>query len=300
MHLAILCLSLALTGSCLANGAPAAPSGGGPAPGSDVPTFVGIHVGGSHDGRRACPVCVHGNKPSVAVWARTAALEQGLATVAALDEVLRGWPAWQATGYLVLLPESGEDEATLRRDVAEARDRLGLERAFAVLVDSRTDGAEVARYAIPPADEAATTAIVYVNRRVERVFRDLGADEPARARLRDALAPLFAREAPYREGAVPLCGDDEPGQRLGFWGRVLDHRGQPLEDAAVIAWQTDVTGLYVPRGQAGRNPRLRAAAVTDAGGWFRFSSVVPGPYPGSDEPGECTSACWRRSTACAG
>lgn len=251
--------------------------------GDDVPTFAGTHVGGSHDGRRACPVCVHGQKPSVAVWARPEALEDALATAAALERVLREGPAWQAAGYVVLLPGPGADDGQQLRRLSEARGRLGLERVFLVLVDALAEADVIARYRLPAADAARTTTIVYVNRRVAAVLPDVGAGAAAESRLREALAPLLAEEEPYAESAQALCGADEPGRRLEFWGRVLDQDGQPLARAAVTAYQTDAAGLYAPRG-AGRNPRLRAVAVTDEGGWFRFTSIVPGPYPDTDDP----------------
>lgn len=96
--------------------------------------------------------------------------------------------------------------------------------------------------------------------------------------------PPNAEEAP-REIAVWLCPVDEPGEALEFYGRVLDEGGRPLAKASVIAYGTDETGRYVRGGaDAGRNPRLRGVAVTDAGGWYRFRTIKPGAYPESDDP----------------
>lgn len=83
---------------------------------------------------------------------------------------------------------------------------------------------------------------------------------------------------------VPLCEPDEPGERLRFEGRVLDARGRPYAKAAVVAYNTDRDGLYVPRGSATRAPRIRGVAVTDDDGWFRFSTIKPGSYPSEREP----------------
>jgi protocatechuate 3,4-dioxygenase beta subunit len=81
-----------------------------------------------------------------------------------------------------------------------------------------------------------------------------------------------------------LSDASEPGDRLVFFGRVLDYRGQPLSKAAVVAYHADHRGLYNPPNAASRTPRLRAVAVTDDNGEFRFSTVRPGPYPDGSEP----------------
>jgi protocatechuate 3,4-dioxygenase beta subunit len=92
---------------------------------------------------------------------------------------------------------------------------------------------------------------------------------------------------PASVAAVAMCTADEPGERLEFYGRVLDENGRPLRAASVIAYGTDATGLYVPRDAErtmGRNPRLRGVAVTDAEGWYRFTTIKPAPYPDISEP----------------
>jgi len=89
---------------------------------------------------------------------------------------------------------------------------------------------------------------------------------------------------PTAVAPVPLCGPDEPGEKLAFGGRVLDYQGRPLPKAAVVAYNADRAGLYVPPDSGTRVPRLRGAAVTDDLGQFRFATVRPGPYPGGDEP----------------
>ena len=83
---------------------------------------------------------------------------------------------------------------------------------------------------------------------------------------------------------VALCEANEPGDRLVFGGRVLDYRGQPLSKAAVVAYNTDVGGLYNPPDSATRVPRIRGVAITDDAGRFRFKTIRPGAYPGQDIP----------------
>lgn len=83
---------------------------------------------------------------------------------------------------------------------------------------------------------------------------------------------------------VPMCAATEPGQPMHLIGRVFDENNKPLPKASVIAYSTDNTGLYVPRGSSTRTPRINAVAVTDADGWFHFTTIKPGPYPDTDDP----------------
>ncbi len=79
--------------------------------------------------------------------------------------------------------------------------------------------------------------------------------------------------------ATVLADEDEPGTRMEFWGRVLDYQGQPLSEAAIVAYQTDSSGLYNPPDANTRVPRIRAVAITNANGEFRFATIRPGHYP---------------------
>lgn len=83
---------------------------------------------------------------------------------------------------------------------------------------------------------------------------------------------------------IALCGADEQGEKLRFWGRVLDYEGRPLAKASVIAYHTDRSGLYNPPASTTRVPRLRGVAVTDAEGRFGFVTIRPAPYPGGTAP----------------
>ncbi len=89
-------------------------------------------------------------------------------------------------------------------------------------------------------------------------------------------------EPPAEWVTIPQPG--EPGEALRFWGRVLDMDGRPLSKAAVVAYHTDSTGLYNPRGGGTRVPRLRGVAVTDAEGRFGFVTIRPAAYPDRTQP----------------
>jgi protocatechuate 3,4-dioxygenase beta subunit len=110
------------------------------------------------------------------------------------------------------------------------------------------------------------------------------------------LAPLVLANGSLSEPSAPraasktspdtvrLCDPAEPGEKLFFSGQVLDYAGRPLSKAAVVAHHTDHRGLYNPRGSDTRVPRIRGVAVTDADGWFRFTTVRPAAYPDASQP----------------
>jgi len=89
---------------------------------------------------------------------------------------------------------------------------------------------------------------------------------------------------------------DEPGEAMRLEGIVRNAAGQPQPNVIIYAYQTDAKGIYPP-GPV-RHGRLRAWAQTDASGRYRFDTIRPGGYPGTDipqhihlhviEPGRCT------------
>lgn len=98
----------------------------------------------------------------------------------------------------------------------------------------------------------------------------------------------------------------EPGEPLQIRGTAFWPDGKPAAGVIVYAYQTDANGLYprdpggaAPNGQPGvRHGRLRGWARTDAAGEYRFDTIRPAGYPGTDipqhvhmhviEPGRCT------------
>lgn len=78
---------------------------------------------------------------------------------------------------------------------------------------------------------------------------------------------------------------NEPGEALVVEGRVVAPDGStPAAGVIVFAYQTDRTGLYAPEGTPSGTWRLKAWALTDAEGRFRFRTIRPGPYPSGSEP----------------
>ncbi len=250
--------------------------------GDAAASFRPWHVTGPLAGRTACPLCVYGQRPQLAIWTRPRGLADAVQLAAALDSVLSAAPLQQAQGYVVLLPDASTPREDAERSLRLAFAGSTLQRVFLTIAEPQANRADVERYRIDPALRTQTLAIV--NRVVARTFANLEPGAGVAPLLRETLEPLYALEEPYAESAVSLCADDEPGERIDFWGRVLDAQGQPLAKAAVVAYNTDRSGSYAPRGSGTRNPRIRGVAVTDDGGWYRFATVKPGSYPGTDNP----------------
>lgn len=252
--------------------------------GKDVPSFMPWHLTGPYAGKAACPLCVYAQRPGAAVWTGVGGLPQAVKIAAELDRAIDVIKPRSAVGYVVLLPEGSatraESEAAMRHAFADTP----LRHVFLTIADRAGNDEDVRKYAPSASPGAATTTIVYVNRTAASIHHNLGAGGVPLTDLRPALERLFADEEPYKEIAVAMCPEDEPGEKLEFYGRVLDEHGNPLPKASVIAYNTDATGLYVPRGSTSRTPRINAVAVTNADGWYRFRSIRPGGYPNSDDP----------------
>jgi protocatechuate 3,4-dioxygenase beta subunit len=95
---------------------------------------------------------------------------------------------------------------------------------------------------------------------------------PARATIRQTEGPFFKPRSPERADLV------EPGAR----GRIVDISGfvisrtcKPVARALVDLWHADDEGEYDNRGN-----RYRGHVFTDAGGRYRFRTVMPAVYEG--------------------
>jgi protocatechuate 3,4-dioxygenase, alpha subunit len=107
-----------------------------------------------------------------------------------------------------------------------------------------------------------------------------------RATASQTVGPYFAI------GLDPLLIDEIapagiPGRRVTIAGRVLDGDEVPVTDALLELWQADAAGRYAhpeDRQHLAVDPRFRGfgRVSTDAGGAFRFSTIVPGRVAGPD------------------
>ena len=95
-----------------------------------------------------------------------------------------------------------------------------------------------------------------------------------------------------------------PGDPMQVDGIVRDAQRRPTAGIVIYAYQTDHTGIYprlanAPGRESGRHGAYRGFVVTDAAGRYRFDTIRPGGYPGTDlpqhihlhvlEPGRCTT-----------
>ena len=106
--------------------------------------------------------------------------------------------------------------------------------------------------------------------------------QQCRVTPRDALGPFYVKGAPAQ---ADLCASGTGGaQKLTVSGRVLGTpECAPLAGAVVEAWQADNRGDYTQVTAGKRDDPgclLRASLTTDAGGRYRFETIVPGEYPG--------------------
>ena len=101
----------------------------------------------------------------------------------------------------------------------------------------------------------------------------------------------------YGESALAPSDSDlttqhagEPlGQRIVLEGRVLDRDGRPLRGPLVEIWLANAAGRYrheVDTHDAPLDPNFDGAGrcLTDADGWYRFTTVKPGAYPWKNHP----------------
>jgi protocatechuate 3,4-dioxygenase beta subunit len=112
---------------------------------------------------------------------------------------------------------------------------------------------------------------------------------PSPAQTLGPFYPRNAAERPAQTDADLIVVDGDRvvtrGTALFLTGRVLDRGGQPVAGAMVEVWQCDAHAVYHhPAGGAEneRDPNFQGYGVdrTDAGGTFRFRTILPVAYPG--------------------
>jgi protocatechuate 3,4-dioxygenase, beta subunit len=74
------------------------------------------------------------------------------------------------------------------------------------------------------------------------------------------------------------------GERITVAGRVLDEDGRPVPNTLIEVWQANAAGRYVhvrDQHPAPLDPNFSGAGriVTDAQGFYKFTTIKPGAYP---------------------
>jgi protocatechuate 3,4-dioxygenase beta subunit len=91
------------------------------------------------------------------------------------------------------------------------------------------------------------------------------------------------------ESQARIAPPDEPGEAMRIEGTVVDALGRPAPGVVVYAYHTNARGIYPRderlRGRPGyRHGTLRGWARTDDRGHYRFDTIRPVGYPGTDMP----------------
>ena len=103
--------------------------------------------------------------------------------------------------------------------------------------------------------------------------------------------PRFGQDS-VRMGDADLTRqhDGEPlGERIIVAGRVVDEDDRPVPYTLVEIWQANAAGRYhhvVDQHPAPLDPNFTGAGrcVSDAEGWYSFTTVKPGAYPWRNHP----------------
>ena len=106
------------------------------------------------------------------------------------------------------------------------------------------------------------------------------------ASLSELTGPVFG-DGPLRETDADLTrqhAGEALGERIVVTGRVLGSDGRPLRGQLVEIWQANAAGRYrhaVDTHDAPLDPNFSGLGrcLTDDGGSYRFTTVLPGAYP---------------------
>ncbi len=113
--------------------------------------------------------------------------------------------------------------------------------------------------------------------------KDLRQADPEGAEL---AAPVFGHwDVDPLEADLTIQHGGEPiGERIAVRGRIVDGDGRPVRHQLVEIWQANAAGRYVHKRDqhpAPVDPNFTGVGrcLTDADGWYSFTTIKPGPYP---------------------
>lgn len=242
---------------------------------ANVPSFMPMHISGPHAGKRACPLCVYGNRPQVQIWAQEAEVSRAIALTKSLERSL----GKTAQCYIVLVPKQGQRPAESTTRLLSKTEFSG---AFATYVPSWIDKETSGLYNHTDAQKPNLRVYCVVNRRLYARMDNPGSSQVAQiaAKVKESARFQASHEVTDSQIAPPW----EQGQKLRVMFEIFDKLGKPVKNIKVTAWQTDRSGLYNPREFGHIAPRLQCVAWTDARGQIAYETIFPGPYPDQPEP----------------
>lgn len=83
------------------------------------------------------------------------------------------------------------------------------------------------------------------------------------------------------KGFIQLTLEDEPGEPLIVYGKILDKKTKrPVNKASLFLYQTDSSGIYNTTG-IDRNARIKGTVYSHETGCFKIQTILPGDYPGN-------------------
>ena len=86
---------------------------------------------------------------------------------------------------------------------------------------------------------------------------------------------------PGQKGFIQLAKNDEPGEPLEIYGKVIDRKtNQPIKDVSLFLYQTDSSGIYNVSGGPDNQARIKGTVHTSESGCFKIKTILPGDYPG--------------------
>jgi protocatechuate 3,4-dioxygenase beta subunit len=135
--------------------------------------------------------------------------------------------------------------------------------------DSRSSSADGAGRSVDGGTDVAADARIEVG---GPSGTEGGANATCLVTSEDELGPYYL---PGTSERTVMAGPGD-GQMMVVTGRVLDTRCRALAGAALDIWSTNIRGEYSRSAQGFGRGKVR----TDAGGAFRFETVLPGAYLG--------------------
>jgi protocatechuate 3,4-dioxygenase beta subunit len=252
---------------------------------ANAPSFMPAHVSGSHAGRKACPVCIHGLVSQLQIWVEERHLSSALKLAERIDAAMSKESKRQPSdksapvAYLVISASKGG-----KLSAASSRLLLGskLKKVFVTQIGSWDEENTARLYGHSLKDRPGMRVYLLANRRVFQRWDGASAADWVTLWGQMQTARKFV--ATHEVADAQIAPAWEVGQRLEISFQIVDIAGKPLSGVKVSAAQTDTTGLYNPRGWGRMEPRLSALAWTNREGRITFRTIVPGPYPTRAEP----------------